>query len=350
MNWSLRTARRSPLLQVAKSAVATLAAWLLAGWLIPGPVPVFAAIAALLTVQPSISQSFGRGIERTVGVIAGVIVASAIGIVLGTGFWAIALAVVCALLLAWALRTTPGTANQVAISGMLVLALGTATPDYALDRILETAIGAVIGLVVNVAIVPPLALGPARARVAALTEDTAAGLDRLGAALVATQDADRLATLLAQARALRGTVADAEAAIAEARDSLALNPRARRLTTEVDALADDVHRLFAIVTQLIGMTRAFVDDYDDTIAGDRQVGAIAEQLHRAAHDIRLERPVGAAEVAGDASPLEASPGEPPALTRPLELRTAPPAHWVLIGSLLVDLRRIHAGVAATSDA
>ena len=70
MNWSLRAARRSSLLQVVKSAVATAAAWLIAGWLVEGPPPVFAAIAALLTVQPSISQSFGRGVERTVGVLS----------------------------------------------------------------------------------------------------------------------------------------------------------------------------------------------------------------------------------------------------------------------------------------
>ena len=108
MNWSLRAARRSSLLQVVKSAVATGAAWLIAGWLVEGPPPMFAAIAALLTVQPSISQSFGRGVERTVGVIAGVIVASAIGLLLGSGFWAVALAVTCALLVAWALGATPG--------------------------------------------------------------------------------------------------------------------------------------------------------------------------------------------------------------------------------------------------
>ena len=32
--------------------------------------------------------------------------------------------------------------------------------------------------------------------------------------------------------------------------------------------------------------------------------------------------------------------EPAALTRPLEVLSAP-EHWVLIGSLMVDLRRIH---------
>ncbi|MFV4913909.1 aromatic acid exporter family protein [Microbacterium lacticum] len=340
MNWSLRAARRSSLLQVVKSAVATGAAWLIAGWLVGGPPPVFAAIAALLTVQPSISQSFGRGVERTVGVIAGVIVASAIGLLLGSGFWAVALAVSCALLVAWALRATPGTANQMAISAMLVLALGTATPGYALDRILETAIGAVIGLIVNLAIVPPLALGPARERVAVLTGDTAAALDRLGDALLTPQDAASLDDLLTRARELRGSVTVAETALADARESLALNPRRRRRSDEVTALETDVRRLFAITTQLTGMTRAFVDDYDDTIAVDRQAAAIAEQLHRAAHDLRLAAATGEVAVAD----------EPPALTRPLEVVTAPPTHWMLIGSLLVDLRRIHDSLAARPDA
>ena len=41
----IRSPQRAPLLQVAKSASATIAAWLIAGALIPGPPPVFAAIA-----------------------------------------------------------------------------------------------------------------------------------------------------------------------------------------------------------------------------------------------------------------------------------------------------------------
>lgn len=334
MSLTLRAARRSPLLQVVKSALATLAAWLIAGWLVEGPPPVFAAIAALLTVQPSISQSFGRGVERTIGVVAGVIVASSIGMLLGSQFWGIALAVICALLVAWVLRATPGTANQMAISAMLVLALGTATPSYALDRIVETVIGALIGLIVNVALVPPLALDAARARVAGVTDETAAALDRLGDALTTPQDAASLARLLAQARELRGSVTAAESAIADAQDSLTLNPRRRRRSDEVRTLEDDVHRLAAIATQVMGMTRTFTDEHDDTIATDPHAAAIAEQLHRAAHDLQRER-------TGEAS---ASVAEPPALTRPLEIASAPPAHWLLIGSLLIDLRRIHGGL------
>ena len=42
---------------------------------------------------------------------------------------------------AWALRSTPGTANQMAISALLVLALSTGTASYGIDRIVETVIG-----------------------------------------------------------------------------------------------------------------------------------------------------------------------------------------------------------------
>ena len=99
---SLRSARRSPLLQVIKSAVATIAAWLISGWLLPGPLPVFGAIAALLVVQPSVNQSFAKAVERSICVIAGVVIALLLNIVLGELRWAALVAVVVAMLVAWA--------------------------------------------------------------------------------------------------------------------------------------------------------------------------------------------------------------------------------------------------------
>lgn len=62
--------------------------------------------------------------------------------------------------------------------------------------------------------------------------------------------------------------------------------------------------------------------------------AIAEQLHRAAHDVRLSF--------GLDPRTEPQQMEPePALTRPLQIRTPSTEHWVLVGSLLMDLHRIH---------
>jgi len=183
----IRANQRSPILQVAKSAIATAAAWLIAGALIPGPPPVFAAIAALLVVQPSLNQSLTKAVERSVGVIAGVVIASLLGIAFGGGTWVILLATVVALLVAWALKMTAGTANQVAISALLVLALGTATPSYALDRVLETLIGAVIGILINLALVPPVAVAPAHDAVLALADELEDSLERLARALEAPQ-------------------------------------------------------------------------------------------------------------------------------------------------------------------
>ena len=62
--------------------------------------------------------------------------------------------------------------------------------------------------------------------------------------------------------------------------------------------------------------------------------AIAEQLHRAAHDVRRAFAI-------DTGDNRSRPTEGPALTRPLQIRAPSAAHWVLVGSLLMDLHRVH---------
>ncbi|MDX2375234.1 aromatic acid exporter family protein [Microbacterium sp. LRZ72] len=344
MTSAIRASRRTPLLQVAKSAIATIAAWFVAGWLVPGPPPVFAAIAALLVVQPSLNQSYLKAIERSVGVVVGVVVASVLAMLLGETAGVVAVVIVIALVIAWALRMTSGTANQVVISALLVLALGAATPNYAFDRVIETIIGAAIGVIVHVAIVPPVTLAPARRAVADLAEELAASLDRLADALTTPRSAAELDELLEDARRMRDARDEAAAAIADARESLTLNPRARRHRDELAGLSALVDRLGPIVTQSVGMTRALDDRYDVGVCEEPAVGAIGDQLHRAAGAVRR----GLARVrAGDAAASEPVVDEPPALTAPLQTPAPSPDHWVLIGALLEDLRRIHGALRET---
>ena len=82
------------------------------------------------------------------------------------------------------------------------------------------------------------------------------------------------------------------------------------------------------------MTRAFFDHYDDALADEPTVRAIAEQLRRVAHDVRL-----AVHVA-DARARAASRPQTPALTSPLVVAPPRSGHWILVGSLMEDLRRI----------
>lgn len=312
-------------------------AWVVASLLLPTVLPVFATIAALLVVQPSVNQSIGRAIERSLGVIVGVLIAYAIGLGFGTNTWIVLLAVVISILLAWALRLAPGTANQVPITAMLVLSVGASTPDYAAARIVETIIGAIVGVVVNISIVPPVLLAPAHTSVQRLTHELAATLDRLAAALVTVQTPATLNGLLLEARLLRPMETKAGAALVQGRESLALNPRQAKHRRVLDHDDQLFAHLRLLVNRALGMTRAFHDHYDDSLIGEPTIQAIADELTRSAHDLRLlardpetPRPEPETLTAGI-----------PVLTAPLVISTPDPRHWVLLGSLMEDLRRIH---------
>ncbi|WP_226654031.1 aromatic acid exporter family protein [Leifsonia sp. LS1] len=342
----IRASSRTPFLQVLKTAVAMVLAWLAASLIVPGELPVFAAIAALLVVQPSVNQSVGRAIERSLGVIVGVLVAYAVGIAFGTNSWIVLIAVVVAVLLAWVLKLTPGSANQVPISAMLVLAIGASNPEYAFARIGETIVGAVIGVIVNIAVVPPVLTAPARTAVLALGNELAATLDRLARAITSRLTPGELDALLIEARLLRPMETKAGAALTAARESLTLNPRQgkHRIMLEHDEAL--FARLRPIVTRAVGMTRAFHDHYDDGLVGEPTMIAIAEELSRSAHDLRLlSRDPDTPIVEPDTETAGI-----PALTAPLVISTPDPRHWVLLGSLVEDLRRIHSEIAGDDEA
>lgn len=330
---AVQVPRRGPFLQVVKAAIAVIAAWLITPLLVPGPPPIFAAIAALLVVQPSVNQSFSRALEFTAGVVGGVVFASGMGLVFGFQSWVVLVAATIGLFLAWLLRMTPVGANQIAISALLVLAIGANTPEYALDRVIETVIGAVLGFVVNILVIPPVAMGPARESMHALTEDIAAAFERLADALTTPQtDADR-EELIAKARLLRPQLEKADAALTAASESLTFNPRGRAHRAELTELAHLLDRFTPVVTQLAGMTRGVYDRYEPDLGTDPIVRDIADQLRRAAHDARL--------LLGRAEPeVTTMTGQVAALTTPLVI-SRPPVHWVLVGALVEDLRRVH---------
>lgn len=343
---TLRASTRVPLLQSAKAATATVAAWLIASIIFPAQIPVFAAIAALLVVQPSVNQSVGKAIERSLGVIIGVLVAYGVGLVFGQSSWIVLLAIVLAIFVAWMLRLAPGSANQVPISAMLVLSIGAASPDYAFERIIETIIGAAIAIVVNIAIVPPVLLAPFQQSLWRLAVEIASTLDRLASALVSEQSTEQLTELMVTARLLRSMQEKAQSELAAAHDSLAFNPRAAKAMRTLAVGETLFARMPALVTRAIGMVRALHDHYDDELRREPTVRAIADELRRASHDLLLRADTAAGGAIRQDSEHQDAEQESPALTAPLVVATPHPSHWVLLGSLLEDLRRIHEEIAA----
>ena len=331
---SLRASSRSPLLQVIKTSVAAIIAWLLCTVTLGQPLPIFAAIAALLVVQPSVNQSLAKGIERSVGVIFGVILAYAAGILFGHSGGIVLGIIVVSLLIAWALRLSPGSATQIPISAMLVIAIGTNTPGYAVNRVIETVIGAVVGLAINTIIVPPVLLTPAHAAVVRLAERVADTLSAFATALRTPLTAPELTSMLTAARQLPGLRDSAKDALVRADESLMLNPRRGRYRERLEHDRDLLDSLGVLVTRVTGMARALHDNYDPRLTDDFFVAAIALELDRAAHDLRL--------LARDEPTVNLMPrtAELPALTAPLVIALPDPDNWILVGSLLEDLRRV----------
>lgn len=334
----VRATSRSPLIQVLKTSVAAILAWVASTLLLEQELPIFAAIAALLVVQPSVNQSIAKGIERSLGVLLGVVLAYGAGLIFGTSSWIVLVIIVVALLLAWALRLTPGSANQIPISAMLVLAIGGGqNPDYALERILETVIGVIIALLVNFAIVPPVLLEPANTAVRRLVARVAATLDAVADALQTPTSTRQLAAMLDHARMLRPMQLSAGDAVTRAEESLMLNPRSGIHREQLAFDRELLGRLAVLVTRVLGMTRALHDHYDDKLPEEPIAQSIALELTRAAHDLRLL--AGTPRDRSDAG-VGSETSDVPALTAPLVIATPHPEHWILIGSLLEDLRRV----------
>ncbi len=348
---SVRSAARSPLLQVLKTSVAAVASWLLSALLLGQSAPIFAAIAALLVVQPSVNQSVAKGVERSIGVILGVLLAYVAGLVFGDATWVVLSIIVVSLLLAWALRLTPGSSNQIPISAMLVLVLGSQSAGYAIDRVLETVIGAVVGLAVNAVIVPPVRVAPARLAVGRLATAVADVLERLADTLTSRRNTGELEAMMTEARALRPLQDKAVEELDEAEDSLSFNPRAPRYRRAIEQDRELLERLTTLVTRSIGMARAVRDNYDPELVNDPVADAIAVQLRRAAHDTTLlSRRLAATGTSSRRSGIgiPAMDGEP-VLTAPLVVATPHPRNWVLIGALLEDLRRIREEITGEDD-
>jgi uncharacterized membrane protein YccC len=336
---------RTPLLQVVKTAVAATLAWLACLLVFPEQLPIFGTIAAILVVQPSINQSFSRALERTVGVIAGVVLAALVGALFGVSTPVILATVVVALLIGWVFRLSQSTTAQIPISALLVLALGAQTPGYALERVIETVLGAAIAVVVNVIVVPPVRLQPAREAIALLGAEVANSLDELARLIEAPSTAHDRTSALVSARLLRAMQQKAQAALTSAEDSLRFNPRRPVHRAELSLDNELLDMLHVLVLRVPGMIRAVDDRYDESIHTEPTAAGLATEVGRAAHDLRLVMQRVGGPAIGEDEPVDP---QLPALTEPFTVLAPSTHHWILIGSLLEDLRRVREVIVEAS--
>lgn len=331
---------------MAKTAAAALVAWFVAVLVFGENQPVFAAIAALIVVQPSINQSLGKALERSVGTVLGVAIAFGATLAFGANGWIVLVAVVASIVIAWTLRLTAATGSQIALSAMLVLALGSVTPQYAFNRILETILGAAVGLIINAVIAPPVALAPANRAVSELGVNVAHILEEISAALTQPTSYTVLNDIYVRSRALRAEYNSARATVARAQESLRFNARRSKhsLTIENNVMLMDI--LAVLVTRTIGLSRAVRDHYDNSVIAEKSIRAIAEEFNRAGHDLRLL--VRNAGLPAITTP-HPNTSEIPALTAPITVIKPSLHNWVLIGFLMETLRLVRNEITGAID-
>ncbi|MFD5092794.1 aromatic acid exporter family protein [Amycolatopsis thailandensis] len=240
---------RRSFVQTVKAAAAAVIAWVVATSVLELPQPFLAPYAAVFLVQATVYRSL-RGWAQQVGAVSvGVLVAAGVGHIVPSVTVALGLVVFGGLLIgSW--RGFGDSGVWVGVTGMLLISYGSATePVLLADRLLETALGAAIGAVLNAVVLPPLHGERLRAATSRLASAIADVLVET-AVLVRGGEPPEAADLLQdRMRDVRSLVAEAEDAIGWTREGRYLNLRGRREARE--APLENLVSLWPPLAQLI---------------------------------------------------------------------------------------------------
>jgi len=143
--------------QLLKTVLAAVLAWVLATEVFSLPQSFLAPWAALLVVHATVYATFSRGLRQVTAAVGGVLLAWAVGNALRLDTVSVVVVVVLALGLAiGALPWFGEEATTLAATALVVLTTGFSEDDsMLLARLGDTAIGIVVGLVVNAVVGPP---------------------------------------------------------------------------------------------------------------------------------------------------------------------------------------------------
>ncbi|MGX1544584.1 FUSC family protein [Streptomyces adustus] len=219
----VRRHRDPVVVQAFRSTAAATIAYVIALHLSPEPAPLTAPLTALLVVQVTLYSTLTTGIRRVNSVVAGVLVAIAFSLLVGLTWWSLALVIVASLAVGHLVRVDEFV-PEVAISAMLVLGV-TAVGNTAWARVLETLIGAIVGLGCNLLLAPPVWVDEAGESIVELARRVRQLMLRVGDEAAGHTPVENATARLHEARRLDHDIAQVDADLRQAEDSLRLNPR-----------------------------------------------------------------------------------------------------------------------------
>lgn len=217
---------RYQLTQTAKATLAAVLAWFIAGDLVGNEAAWLAPATAVLMAHSTVYRSLADGLKRVAAVTAGVMIAATAGAVFGLSLFGLLLVVPLSLLGA-KLRWVSAQGEYIATTAVLLLAFGVATDlTFLRSYVVDTAIGVVIGALVNVLLFPPAYQRTAREAISDLATDIADVFREVAEGLRSgwrATDADHW-----RRRADRLGVEGARSALEWNKESLRWNPWPRR--------------------------------------------------------------------------------------------------------------------------
>jgi uncharacterized membrane protein YgaE (UPF0421/DUF939 family) len=242
--------------RLVKTTVAATLAWEVAA-LVNSPRPVLAPLGAILVVQVTVRSSFSRSIQLTVAVTIGLGGALLLGHVLGLHWWSVGLAILLGLVVGELLRLGPFSA-QAAVSALLALSLGS---TYGYERLVDTAIGALIGVLVNALIAPPTYVQEASQALRRVGDDLSVLLDDVAAGLHGQPDLSTVQRWLARAREISASLSAADSTVNQGEESLRFNHRKAAELARLERLGQARVALEHATNQTRGIVRSLVELY-----------------------------------------------------------------------------------------
>src|SRR5215203_1306547 len=291
---------RPTIVNVIRLTTAAVLSYLLTLATTSGAIDLTGPLTALLVMQASAFSTLRMGAVRVGAVLAGVLVATLVSIWIGLTWWSLGAVIAASLLLAKIFRLGE-QAMEAPISAMLIL--GVTNPNVAAEiRVLNTLIGAGVGVAFNLIYPPALPTRRASRAVISAAEATAAPLDAASNGLARGPiNREQVQDWLDRAHASGLRLKSATDTVTTLKDSRRLNPRAIGTTDIEPVLASGLRTLESCLLSMRALFTVLLaelptEDRPDDPYGEELRAAFAVVLHDAADCIRAFGSLVLAEV------------------------------------------------------
>jgi uncharacterized membrane protein YgaE (UPF0421/DUF939 family) len=332
----------SSLIQLVKTVVASVVSWVLASEVFGLPQAFLAPWAALLVVHATVYRTFSRGVRQVTAAVLGVVLAWSVGNLLGLDAPSVAVLLFTGLVIGSA-QWFAEESTTVAATGLIVLTTGFSTQGPVLvDRLFDTAIGVVVGLVVNLVVWPPLRDYTAAKAVDRIDDAVGALLRDMAEELAQPCTDEDVAGWVQRTRDIDEQIDEAWALIRLARESSRLNPRrAARSVRGAEFYEQVVRDNEQAVAECRSIARTLGHSIDSVHEWDpyfrkRWLGLLQE--------------AGDAIGAPDAARVTQVRAELGRMAAEMSTRELPEKHWAEYGALLTNLRNVVTSMDRVAEA